>query len=189
MSQQGETGDATRDEGEPAEQLTVETLNRYLAAAADDREAAEERSAQIITRFTKLTMAMLCVTMVIAGANVAMMFQRSSAAQPVVVMQPPPPVQPVAVIPVRPAETQATVEPPMSPEAAAPVPAESKETAKPAEKIPLLGSPPAARPRPVPAAMAPRMARAPIAPPRPLPLLSVRNVDNDAREAGPVERW
>ena len=124
MSQQGETGDATRDEGEPAEQLTVETLNRYLAAAADDREAAEERSAQIITRFTKLTMAMLCVTMVIAGANVAMMFQRSSAAQPVVVMQPPPPVQPVAVVPARPAEPHASVEPPMSPEAAAPAPTE-----------------------------------------------------------------
>ena len=189
MSQQGETEEATLEDGGSAGHLTVETLNRYLAAAAEDREAAEERSAQIIARFSKLTMAMLCVTMVIAGANVAMMVQRSSAAQPVVVMAPAPPSQPVAVTPVRPAEPPAAVESPISPEAAAPAPTESKETAKPAEKIPLLGSPPAARPRPAPAAMAPRMARAPIVPPRPLPLLSVRNVDNDAREGGPVERW
>jgi hypothetical protein len=62
--------------------LTVETLNRYLAVAAEDREAAEERSAEVITRFTKLTIAMMCVTMVIAGANVAMIISLASLNPP-----------------------------------------------------------------------------------------------------------
>ena len=179
MPQQDEPGEAARDSAEDAGQLTLEALNRYLAAAAEDREAAEDRSAQVITRFTKLTIAMMCVTMVIAGANVAMIFRQSVAVQPVVMASP------------RPVETPTLIVQPAQPDQPAPAPAplESLDPPRPAEKIPLLGSQPPTRPRPAPAAIPPRMARAAPTPPRPQPLLSVRSVDNDARESGAVERW
>ena len=180
MSQQDETGEADGHNADTAGQLTLDALNRYLATAAEDREAAEERSAQVITRFTKLTIAMMCVTMVIAGANVAMIISQSSNPQPVV-MAPPPVETPTLVV--QPAQ------PALPAPAPVPAPLESLDPPQPAAKIPLLGSPPTARPRPAPAAMAPRMARATIPPPRPQPLLSVRNTDNDARETGAVERW
>lgn len=179
MSQHDESGEATRDSAEDAGQLTLEALHRYLEAAAVDREAAEDRSAQVIARFTKLTIAMMCVTMVIAGANVAMIFRQSGA------------VQPVAMAPPRPVETPAVIVQPAQPVLPAPVPAplESLDPARPAEKIPLLGSQPPTRPRPAPTSVPPRMARATPTPPRPQPLLSARNEENDARESGPVERW
>jgi hypothetical protein len=182
MSQQDETGETDGEKADAAGQLTLDALNRYLAASAEDREAAEERSAQVIARFTKLTIAMMCVTMVIAGANAAMIIRQSSA-PPSIVMAPPQPMETPTLV-VQPAQ------PALPAPAPAPAPLESIEPARPAEKIPLLGSPPPARPRAAPAAMAPRMARATIStPPRPQPLLSVRNTDNDAHETGAVERW
>jgi hypothetical protein len=156
--------------------LTVETLNRYLAVAAEDREAAEERSAEVIARFTKLTIAMMCVTMVIAGANVAMIIRQSTVTQPAAVVVPQPVQAPIVTAP------------PVQPVLPAPVPPESRELPRPAEKIPLLGSPPStrasARQAPAPT---PRLART--APPRPQPLLSAGNVDNSSRESGTAERW
>lgn len=157
-----------------AANLTVETLNRYLAVAAEDREAAEERSAEVITRFTKLTIAMMCVTMVIAGANVAMIIRQSSVTQHAAVVVP------------QPVEAPIVTAPPVQPVLPAPVPPESRELPQPAEKIPLLGSPPSPRARQAPAPT-PRLART--APPRPQPLLSARNIDNSSRESGTAERW
>ena len=163
--------------------LTVEALNRYLAVAAEDREAAEERSAEIIARFSKLTIAMMCVTMVIAGANVAMIIRQSSVAAPVVVVPPR-----LVEAPPRPAEAPALVVQPAQPVLPAPVPTESpREVVKPAEKIPLLGSPPKAKDRWAPVPGATRLART--TPPRPQPLLSARSADDDSREPSPVERW
>ena len=156
--------------------LTLDTLNRYLAAAAEYREAAEERSAEVIARFSKLTIAMMCVTMVIAGANVAMIIRQSNAPQPVIVAAP------------RPAETPPLIVQPTPPALPAPVPSEPRETSPPAEKIPLLGSPPSPRPKQAPTPGATRLVRT--IPPRPQPLLSVRNMDNlDNSESSPVERW
>ena len=141
MSQQDETGEAARDSADPAGQLTLETLNRYLAVAAEDREAAEDRSSQVIARFTKLAIAMMCVTMVIAGANVAMIIKQSSTPQPIVIA--PPPVETPAVVvqsaqPVIPAPAPAPLE------SVDPLPSPLPPP-RPAAKIPLLGSPPAAR--------------------------------------------
>ncbi len=62
-----------------------------------NREAAEERSSQVITRFTKLAIAMMCVTMVIAGANAAMLVKQASAPRPVVVLPPVQPAHPVVL--------------------------------------------------------------------------------------------
>ena len=165
----------------PARNLTVETLNRYLAVAAEDREAAEERSAEIIARFSKLTIAMMCVTMVIAGANVAMIIRQSSVARPVLVAPPRPMEAPTLVVqPVQ----------PVLPATAQPMPTEPpREMVKPAENIPLLGSPPKTKDRWAPVPGPTRLARTPIAPPRSQPLLSARNVDDDSRDSSPVERW
>jgi hypothetical protein len=175
-----------------AANLTVETLNRYLAVAADDREAAEERSAEVIARFTKLAIAMMCVTMVIAGANVAMIIRQSSGAQPqpgaaqsqssvaqaAAAVLPRPvesPTVPMAIVPPAPSVLPATPPP------------EPRETPRPAEKIPLLGSPPTARVKQLFAPGPPRLART--APARPQPLLSARSVDVDSNESTSVERW
>jgi hypothetical protein len=154
--------------------LTIETLNRYLTAAADDRDAAEERSSQVITRFTRLTIAMMCLTMVIAGANVAMIIRQSGAAQP------------AAVAPPRPVETPTVL---VQPAQTVPALSEQREPARPAEKIPLLGSPPSARARQTTAPILPRLARTTIAPPRSRPLLSARTVEDDSGESRPTERW
>jgi len=162
--------------------LTVETLNRYLAAAAEDREAAEERSAEIIARFSKLTVAMMCVTMVIAGANVAMIIRQSSTTQPQLSA-----AQPPAVAPPRTVETPVVVAPAAPPVLPTPMSPAQPESPRPAEKIPLLGSPPSARARQTFAPVPPRFART--APPRPQPLLSARSVDNNPHESGTAERW
>ena len=95
-----------------SENLTLETLNRYLATAAEDRDAAEERSSQVIARFTKLTIAVMCLTMVIAGANVAMIIRQSNT------------VQPIVVAPPRPVETPTVLVQPAQPILPAPVPTE-----------------------------------------------------------------
>ena len=154
--------------------LTLETLNRYLAAAAEDRDAAEERSSQVIARFTKLTIAVMCLTMVIAGANVAMIIRQSNT------------VQPIVVAPGRRVETPPVLVQPAQPILPAPVPSEPREPPRPAEKIPLLGSSsPRVRQAPLPGP--PRLART--ASPRPQALLSARSVEDDSRESGPVERW
>ena len=158
-----------------SENLTTETLNRYLAAAAEDREAAEERSSQVIARFTKLTIAVMCLTMVIAGANVAMIIRQSST------------VQPIVVAPPRPVETPTVLVQPAQPILPAPVPTEPREPPRPAEKVPLLGSLPSTKVRQAPPPGPPRLARP--ASPRPQALLSARSVENDSRESGPVERW
>lgn len=177
MSEQDGTGEADRDSGAASAQLTAETLNRYLAAATEDRDAAEERSSLVIARFTRLTIAMMCVTMVIAGANVAMILRMSSPAQPAAVASP------------RPVETPTVVVQPAQPVLPAPVPTESRESPPPPEKIPLLGSPPNSKDRQAPAAGGARLARTTTSPPRSQPLLSVRNVDHDARGSASVERW
>ena len=168
------------------ENLALETLNRYIAAATEDREAAEDRSSQVITRFTKLTIAMLCLTTVIAVANVAMIVRQSSAAQPAMVALP------------HPAQPPAVLVPPTPP--ALPAPSESRESTRPPEHIPLLGSPPAEKipllgspssKKAKPAPELPRVYRATNMQPhlRPQPLLSARDDGEDSRGSGPAERW
>jgi hypothetical protein len=183
------------------EPLTAEVLGRYLATAVEDREAAEERSSKVISHFTKLTIAMMGVTTVVAGANLIMILREPSVAPP------------ATVVVSRPSETPPVVAPPVHPALPAlPVlptspPSEAQETARPtakppvpgfppAEKIPLLGSPPseklqllgsprntrASQPAPV------RMAHPATTQTRPHPLLSARTDDEDSK-ADPVERW
>ena len=181
------------------ESLTAEVLSRYLATAVADREAAEERSSKVITRFTKLTIAMMCLTTVVAGANLAMILRESNLAQPTATVLP------------RPTETLPIVAQPVQTVLPTPPPPAAQELAPPAEKVPLLGSPPAEKipllgsppsekmrllgsPRSTKDIQPPapvRVARPTIAPPRTHPLLSARTGEDedDSRKSGPVERW
>jgi hypothetical protein len=186
-----------------AENLTIETLNRYLEVAAEDREAAEERSSEVVARFTKLTIAMMCLTTVIAIANVAMIIRQSSATPPSAVASPHRvELPPVLAQPAQPALPP----PPASHEAVQPAEKISLLGSPPAEKkipllgapstekkIPLLGSPPSTKVTLSPAPVLPRVARVanPQPHPHPQPLLSASDEEEDAdsRGSGPVERW
>jgi hypothetical protein len=189
------------------ETLTAEVLGRYLATAVEDREAAEERSSKVIARFTKLTIAMMGLTTVVAGANLIMILREPSAAPPAtLVVSRPIETQPVVAQPAHPA-LPALPALPVLPTAP---PSEAQGTVRPAdeiplpgfppaEKIPLLGSPPseklqllgsprntrASQPAPV------RLARPATTQTRPHPLLSARTEedDDDSSKSGPVERW
>lgn len=74
--------------------LTLDALKSYLEAESEDRWAAEERAQSLLARLFKLAIAMVCLNVVIAGANVAMIALRPSA-HPIVVPAPPAP-QPAA---------------------------------------------------------------------------------------------
>ena len=155
--------------------LTAEALERFLAAAEADREAAAEREAQILARFTKLTVAMVCLTLVVAAANVTMILRQPRAAQPSMVEAP------------RPAEPVAATTLPVSPVPPPPVSAKptSEEPAQAPTRIPLLGRPLKAWSEPAPA----RFARATIKPNRPQPMLAGGNEESVPERISHVERW
>ena len=186
MAELEEDNDPGREKGEspavesPAGAIPAEALNRYLAAAAGDREAAEERSSQVIARFTKLTLAMMCLTTVIAIANVVMIVRQANVAQPPTAALPPP----------RPPETPAPSAPPAESVSPRAVPTESVECPQPAEKVPLLGSPPPARVRPATTPTSQQLARATTVQPHPRSLLTAKSDEGDeGDESGQVERW
>jgi|GEM_PF-4532313 len=140
---------STSSDEVPVARITARTLERYLATAELDREAAEERADRTILRFTRLTTAMVGVTMLIAGVNVAMMFRQSNVPQPAVLAPPvavvPPAAPPVPVVPpaLRPVIVQPTPPAPPPPAPARPARLEpARATPAPApERIRLLGKP------------------------------------------------
>jgi hypothetical protein len=112
--------------------VSAETLERLLAAEASEREVTEQRTTDLVGRYFKLTLAMVCLNMVVAGANVALLFRRPPEVRAIVtspVPAPPPPVAPAAAPAPAPAPAVAV---PGTPEPQAPIAA---------EKIPLLGTP------------------------------------------------
>jgi fused signal recognition particle receptor len=181
------TAASTSSEQVGLARITAQTLERYLATAEADREAAEERAARTIARFSRLTTAMVGLTLVIAGANVVVLIRQSSVPQPVVLAAPPavvPPalvVQPTAPLPPPPIPTQpARVEPaPAAPAAPAPVPARIHLLGKPLDQATARGSAPAQ----------PHLARATIKPTqfRPLPTTRVQAITLE--EPDRAERW
>jgi hypothetical protein len=134
------TAEAAAAEAKP-DVLTRESFNRYLAVEAEEREASLQRTSVFLSRYFKLTLAMACLNMVVAGVSVALLFSFSSnlktvvvtaaAATPVVAAPAPAPV-PVAA-PVAPASA-APVMPETVPPAASPPPAAPV-------KLQLLGEP------------------------------------------------
>jgi hypothetical protein len=118
----------------PSAAVSAEALERLLALEASEREVSEQRTTDLVGRYFKLTLAMVCLNMVVAGANVALLFRRPAEIRTVVTAPAPVLPPPVAQAPVA---APAPIAPP--PTALPSVPAAADAVAT--EKIPLLGAP------------------------------------------------
>lgn len=202
-------GTADRD----GEGLSPEALQQYLAALAEDRDASVERTEGILSRFFKVAIVMVCLNVVIAGANIAMVLIRPRTvavatpaptvpAPPPVAAQPPQPTPPVAPVQTTPAvavESEPSIQAPVSPTevqpTVSPKPALAPKPAvapQPAKKVPLLGPLPTPRPATVGAPMLARRPAKPVG--REMmnkPFLSTEEyeADDDGPPLGPPERW
>lgn len=116
--------------------VSAERLERLLAAEAAEREVSEERTTDLVGRYFKLTLAMVCLNMVVAGANVALLFRRPAEVRTVVTVPAPALPPPVAQTPVVPVPEAAPAALAPTPVPSVPVPAGVA-----AQKIPLLGTP------------------------------------------------
>jgi hypothetical protein len=144
-----ETTRGQDDGGEPSgkgEALTTDTLSRHLAAEALLRESSERRTATVIKRYFRLTIALAGINALVAGTTMIALWARSSrgpeiveapstpAPQPKlnIVPSPPAPTTPAAT-PTRPAPVPAAAPlptPSTKPEALAPIPRSRRPAAK-----------------------------------------------------------
>lgn len=145
---------------------SAERLERLLVAEAAEREVSEQRTTDLVGRYFKLTLAMVCLNMVVAGANVALLFRRPAEVRAVVTVPASAVPPPVAQAPIVPA-------PEPAPAALAPLPTAPVPASVTTEKIPLLGTPsktpllgsPSKTPllgKTTPVKRAPRAAKAPV---------------------------
>jgi hypothetical protein len=164
------------DGGEPSsskrEPLTTDTLSRHLAAEALLRESSERRTASVIRRYFRLTIALAGINALVAGTTMIALWARSSRGPEVVVVPSTPAPQPKLNI--------ATSPPAPTPAAAAAV--------APAPSAPV----PAAAPLPTPSSK--REALAPIPRPRrPAAKIQVAHKPADDTKTvaldSVVERW
>jgi len=179
--------------------VEAEALDRFLAAA-EERDASQQHTAGMVARYFKLTLAMVCLNVVIAGASVAMLFRHSGETRTVVVAPAPapvlPPAAPIAGSPLATSAAATVVEVP-APAASTGLPWISP----PAEKVQLLGrpapqrrTPPLARPASAVASSSyapetPYPAHAAPMPARTTPVFSARITDHDRDDPHPTERW
>lgn len=164
--------------------LTAEALQRYMVALAEDRDASAERTEGILARFFKVAIVMVCLNVVIAGANVAMILVRPHA-----VATPPPAATP--------GRTETTTETPtapavITPAACAAAPASSSETQAPVAPMPASNSAvsdtPATSPKPE-AAPIETDKKVPLLGPLPTPKVATAGVPMLARRpARPIGR-
>jgi hypothetical protein len=132
----------------------LESVQQYLAALAEDRDEAAERTHGIVARFFKVAVAIVCLNVVIAGANIAMILFRQpssgpSAAAPAPVAAAALPAEPAPAEPAKPpvenripddiaASSKLESNVPVAPEK--PVVPQAPE-----RRVPLLGTPPSTR--------------------------------------------
>jgi len=179
-----ETAASTSSDEASVARITARTLERYLAMVEADREAAEERSAKTIARFTKLTAAMVAMTLVVAGVNVVMILRQPKVSQPAALLAPPAAVPPAVIV-----APAAPVPPPPLPDR--PVQAEPAPAAPAAvpERIHLLGKPRDQALARASAPAQPRLARATIKPNPVGPLPTARAQIIGLEEVDRAERW
>jgi hypothetical protein len=193
--------DADTDQHEEAKaDVKAEVLRRFLAAEAEEREASEQRTAGMFARYFKLTVAMVCLNVVIAGASVAILFRHSGETRTVVVAPAPapvlPPAAPIAASPPATSPAATVVEVPAAAASTA-----LPRTSPPAEKIQLLGRPAPQRRAPLYARPAGAIASSSYAPEAPYPVraapiptkatpvFSARIANHDRDDPRPTERW
>lgn len=135
-------------------------LGPWLAAEAARRAASETRSAETLARYFKATVAILCLNMVVGGANVAVSFMNAGETRTVVVAPPAPMGSQTT-----PAPAASTPSAEASPQATAPVTTPPPSAIPLLGKEPLLGKPdrPEARPSRPPAVTRPARSRPPAA--------------------------
>jgi hypothetical protein len=139
--------------------VSAEALDRLLAAEVAEREIGERRTTSLLGRYFKLTLALACLNMVVAGVNVAMLFGQPREIRTVVTV-------PVPAAPA-PVSTPALAQPAAAP-AAPVVPAAEAAPPAAASKMPLLGPAPKLTPKTPLLGKAPAARRAPRAPKAPL---------------------
>jgi hypothetical protein len=137
----GGVGDSLAEQREDALETT---LAPWLAAEATRRDASEQRTADMVAHYFKLTLAILCLNMVVGGANVAALFVRSGELRTVVVAQPAPAQPPAMPAPLpSPAPQAAAAVSPASPAFSATLPAtQPSPTPSSVNEVPLLGKAP-----------------------------------------------
>ncbi len=173
-----------------------EAIEQSPAKETDEQWWAGQRIENIITRLFRVTVVIVCLNMVIAGANVAMIATRWGAPRPA----PSPPAQtnsvaPAPSLPAAPAVAPPAFTPssqvagapsPAAPPACAPPPAPPKE-ALPEKPVRLLGpQQPAVRSIPV---LAKSQLRTSVGFASRRPALSIGEDDGEDGPARPVERW
>ncbi len=201
MSQKRGSGTSNAVEGQ--ETLTVESFQHYLDTEAERREAAAEQTQGIIARFFKMTVVLVGLNMVIAGANVAMIITRSGHSESTPAAQPSTPTPtPTATAPTSPTSSEAMAPAGQSPQSAEPEPSPQENatsqpvpTAKPLvpeKRIPLLGPLPSTlRPVAGPAVALVRQpihAQVKVAASKSALAVKDDDSDDDGRPH-PVERW
>ena len=171
------------------EVLTVETLSRYLAAEVSEREAVEERTTTVLARYFKLTFAMGCLNMVVAGVSVALLFSYSSNLKTIVAAQPAAAALPAPAAPPPPLEQARASLQPVIPPPSPPPPVAPPLVAQPPAKVPLLGQPAAPRRAPTAGvARSPRIAAKPMQT-KPTPAAASADEEGSAHPSRPTERW
>jgi len=188
-----EVGKADEPAGEPAPPAkgpTRETLEQRLAAEAGARQDSEQRTTDVLARYFKVTLVMVGLNMLVAGASVATLIKFATRTQTVVVTgSPPPPPAPLPAPPV--VEKAPAIEPPVSPAAARALARDRPPVPSPPPKIQLLGGPfrPATKPAPLPSPA--RSARAPGMPTPKKPVtFAAKAAEADALESSRMtERW
>jgi hypothetical protein len=190
----------TEPEGTEAQTASNdEPVEQSSATAADEQWWAGQRIENIITRLFRVTVVIVCLNMVIAGANVAMIATRWGSPRPAAS---PPPVQVNSAAPVPSTPTAAPAVPapsftpasqvaggapsPVAPPACAPPSAPLKE-ALPEKPVHLLGPPPSSI-RSVPV-LARSQLRTSVGFASRRPALPIPDEDDDDGAARPVERW
>ena len=170
----------------PQETLTGETLERRLAAEVAAREVSEQRTTDVLARYFKVTLVMVGLNMLVAGASVATLIKFATTTHTVVVTAPPPP----APVPPPAVEKPPAGEKPAPPPAAAlagPGPAAPSSPAK----LQLLGGPPLPAGKPAAKPSPARSARAPVMPaPKRLVTFAEKTPEAAAPEPSRLtERW
>jgi hypothetical protein len=186
-------GEVAPPAGQPADDAPAPdprnwgALEERLAAEVAAREVSEQRTTDILARYFKVTLVMVGLNMLVAGASVATLIKFASRTQTVVVTQSAPPPAPLPP----PVVEKAPAPPPVAPAAAAlPADAPSPVPSRP-PKLQLLGGPPRPVAKPAAPVASARVVRAPVMPaPKKTITFAARAAEDDAPEPPRLtERW
>ena len=135
---------ATNEEADQADKAVVakpdgvsrQTLERYLAAEAAEREASEGRTSRTLARYFKVSLVMAGLNMVVAAVSVSLLFSHSDKMQTTAVALPPAQPSSPVLSPAPAASVPAPAAPVLAPAVSVPAAAKTPVTAAPASTRP-----------------------------------------------------